>query len=324
MRRPPPVSPNRPRSFDEPRVRPLLAALAATLRVPERGGLHRVLFDELREALALRPLRGGAFTSRSDLFSELMAHWTEDATRLERLVAAPEGALAAHVARAVRRLGRDVGVKRRNPHARFQKSLAAALRGEQRTPQPRLDPTPARLRLLPAAGPGPHPWPGDVDDPTREGFLSHRKLVSATLAALAEAPGHALTRRELRQAIGRRYALDATRAEPLADADALADPRAPSSDAVHFDPALRARELLPLIPPADARFWVACSEALAAGEGALPSAAAIAQRVGCSEKTVQRWMERARQALAPLTQTTSVESMQRYLHAIAALLRTRR
>jgi hypothetical protein len=324
MRRPPPVSTNRTRTFDEPRVRALLAELAVALRAPERDGRRGVLLDELREALALRPLPGGAFTSRNDLFSELLAHWTEDATRLERLVAAPEGALAAYIARAVRRLGRDVGVKRRHPHARFQKSLAAALRSERDAAQSRLDDTPRRIRLLPAAGPGPHPWPENLDDPSRDGFLSHAKMVSAALAALAEAPGHVLTRRELRQTIGRRYALDAARAEQIADADALADPRAPTNDAVHFDPARRAHELLPHIPPGDARFWFACSEAFAADAGALPSAAAIAQRVGCSEKTVQRWMERARQALAPLTHSTSIESMQRYLHAIAAALRARR
>jgi len=313
------------RGFDEAHVRALLGELLAELRPDARKGARPARIDALREALALRPLRGGAFSSAQDLFSELLASWTTDAARLERLVAAPEGALAARLAREVRRLARDVGIARHDPRAQFQKSLAAALLVERRAPQPRIAQTAHGLRLLPAAEVGPHAWPDDVDDPARAGFLSRAKLVSAALAALAEARDRTLSRRALRQAIGRRYALDSGRAERVSDDDALADPRSPATDAVHFNPGLRAEELLPHIPPEDARFWIACSELLqATAGGAPPDARAIAQQIGCSEKTVQRWMNRARSDLAPLTQSTSLESMQRYLHAIAQRLRAAR
>ncbi len=323
---PSPPAPTRagPRSFNEARVRTLLGELVSMLRSRGRETVRHALVEALRDALALRPLRGGAFSSERDLFSELLSSWTEDATRLDRLLAAPAGDLHAHLTRAIRRLGRDVGVARRDPRARFQKSLDAALLGERRAAVPRLTGTRPCVRLLPAAGAGPHPWPDDVDDAAREGFLSRVKLVAAALAALSEAPDRGLSLRELRRAIGRRYALDARPTDDGPDGHALADPRSPATDAVHFDPTWRAQELLSRIPPDDARFWLACSEMFRATRGgAVPDARVLAVRVGCSEKTVQRWMARARGELAPLTQTTSIESMERYLHTIAALLRAR-
>ncbi len=288
--------------------------------------------DALREALALRPLRGGPFSSQVDLFGELLRWLVTDPSRVDALLAAPEGKLRAHIGRVVARLARDVGIERGDPIARFQKSFAAALLAESRAARPRLARKGADVLRLPAAGGASDAWPDDLDDAGR-GTFSREKLVAAALAALAARPSGAASLRALRGEVGRRYDLrprfergeTPDRADGEGRSETSDASRHAQGDGARFDPTPRARELLARIAPADAPFWIACSEAFhdANALGIDPDLARIAEIVGCSERTVQRWIARTQAELGALTASTSLLSMQLYLHAVADLLRAR-